>query len=158
MAQYSPTSCMFIIQTQFNIIFPHRNLHVFYMPLFKATIVNAQKNFTLFTLNKHFMTSFFSSTLFTFSSLCMFHRPSLSTFDITFLFLDPRKVPISWRLSCIRKFSWVLTISPPTSCLQLVIWRFFHANVWIHDGEIYQEPQQVFPPLFWFPTHGVLHT
>lgn len=74
------------------------NSQILKMILFKASIINAQKLLTLFTLNVNFMSSLFCGALPTFTTLGMFHWPvggSALTVNIGFCFSLPKSLECS---------------------------------------------------------------
>lgn len=127
------------------------------MILFKASIINAQKHLTLYTLNVLF------------SAVHCLHSPSLVCFtgqwdsaltvNIGFCF----SLPKSWECynQPLAKFHLETQLGScnftATVNCQLVVWWLLHTNVGIHNHKNYQKPQQIFSPFFWHVAYRELH-
>lgn len=137
------------------------NSQILKMILFKASIINAQKLLTLFTLNVNFMSSLFCGALRTFTTLGMFHWPvgSALTVNIGFCFSLPKSSECSSQpLAKVNPETRLGFCNfPATFNCQLVVWWLFHTNVGIHNHKNYQKPQQIFPPFFWHVAYRELH-
>lgn len=129
--------------------------------LFKASIINAQKHLTLFTLNVNFMSSLFCSALPTLTTFCMFHWPvgSALSVKIGFCFSLPRSSECSNQPLAMFHLETRLGSCnfPATFNCQLVVWWLLHTNVGIHNHKNGQKPQQIFPLFFWHVAYSVLH-
>lgn len=130
------------------------NSQILKMILFKASIINAQKHLTLFTLNVNFMSSLFCGALPTFTTLGMSHWPvgSALTVNIGFCFSLPKSSESSNKP--LAKFHPETQLGscnfPATFKCQLVVWWLLHTNVGIHNHKNYHKPQQIFPLFFFF--------